>query len=196
VPEGTASGPEPKPERLFVAFTLPEHAATAVERAIEPWHEAFPTMRWTPKENYHVTLRFLGSTPVRLVPWVGERLADAAGIASVPSTRIRGLGSFPARGRARVLWAGLDDERGALARLAGSIRGALAPEFPLELAPFSPHVTVARSRAPSDLPPEFAATFLESEPFSVGTIVLMRSRLRRPAPIYEPIRTFALTGTN
>ena len=32
----------------------------------------------------------------------------------------------------------------------------------------------------------------ESEPFQVDRIVLFRSHLRRPAPVYEPVETFPL----
>ena len=40
----------------------------------------------------------------------------------------------------------------------------------------------------------FARTRIEPTGFQVDRIVLFRSHLRRPAPRYEPIATFALGG--
>ena len=34
----------------------------------------------------------------------------------------------------------------------------------------------------------------ESQPFEIDRIVLFRSHLRRPAPVYEPIGVFPLAG--
>ena len=170
---------------------IPEPAAAAVEVAIEPWRRMYPKARWAPRSNWHVTLRFLGWTYPRLMPWVGERLATLAAETSTFDTRLRDLGAFPSARRARVLWAGLDDE-GAWATLATAISEALAREFPPEARPFSAHLTVARSDPPLALPPAFVETSLESRPFAIDAFVLMRSHLRRPSPVYEPVATYPL----
>jgi 2'-5' RNA ligase len=190
-----AARPEAKAQRLFVAVSIPEHAADAVEDAMEPWREAFPRARWVPRSNWHVTLRFLGWTYPRLVPWVRGRLAEVAARTSPIATCVRGVGAFPSGRRARVLWAGLEDRAGAITGLAVAVSDALASEFPPERRPFSAHLTVARSDPPLALPAEFSDTSLESEPFEVDTLTLMRSHLRRPAPIYEPVGEFMLSGS-
>jgi RNA 2',3'-cyclic 3'-phosphodiesterase len=177
---------------LFVAVPIPEAAADAVEDAFDRWRREFPKARWVPRENLHVTLRFLGSTYPRLVPWVRDRLAEVAAGEPRFETRVRDVGGFPSARRARVVWAGIDDADGALARLAEAVQAELAREFPPESRPFSAHVTVARSDPPLSLPTTFAATELESPPFVVDALVLMRSHLRRPAPRYEPVATFPL----
>ncbi|MGZ8580298.1 MAG: RNA 2',3'-cyclic phosphodiesterase [Actinomycetota bacterium] len=190
-----ASRPEAEPQRLFVAVSIPPAAADAVGAAIEPWRETFPMARWVPQGNWHVTLAFLGSTYPRLVWWVQGQLAEVAERTSPIQTRVRGLGAFPSAGRARVLWVGLDDDPGAIAALAAAARDALAREFPPETRAFSAHLTVARSDPPLTLPAAFTETPLESEPFSLDELVLMRSRVRRPAPVYERVATFPLGGS-
>ena len=191
-----ASGREAKPQRLFAAVAIPARPADAVEAAIGTWREAFPRARWVPRENWHVTLAFLGSTSPRLVPWVLEQLAEVAERTPVFDTRVRGLGAFPSTDRARVLWAGLEDDPGTIAGtiggLATAVRRALAREFPPEARPFSAHLTVARSDAALVLPPAFADTPLESDRFEVDALALMRSQARRTAPIYERVATFPL----
>lgn len=160
-----------------------------------PWREVFPRARWVPRPNWHVTLRFIGWTYPRLVPWVRERLAELAARTRPFGTCVRGVGAFPSGRRARVLWAGLDDRDGAMSALADAVSDALAKEFSPERRPFSAHLTVARSDPPLSLPAEFSDTSLESEPFEVDTLTLMRSHLRRPAPVYEPVEEFPLSDS-
>jgi 2'-5' RNA ligase len=186
--------PEARSLRLFVAFDVSPEAADAVARAIEPWSDAFPHARWVPRENWHVTLKFLGQTWPRLEGWVHERVEAAAAEAGSVATRMTALGAFPTARRARVLWAGIDDDAGGLGRLAAVLNERLRREFPVESRAYSPHLTVARSAPPSRLPDAFATTPLQPVTFLVDRVVLFRSHLRRPAPRYEALATFPLSG--
>jgi RNA 2',3'-cyclic 3'-phosphodiesterase len=183
--------PEAKPDRLFVAIEIPDDAKTAVEEAFRPWREAFPQARWAPRENWHVTVKFLGRTWPRLREWVPARIADAAGSTPPFEVALSGVGSFPSRRKGRVLWAGLDDG-GELSSVAARVDAALADEFAAETRPFHAHLTVARSDPPIPLPDGFASTRLATPAWTVDGLVLFRSHLRRPAPIYEPIGRFEL----
>jgi len=69
----------------------------------------------------------------------------------------------------------------------------MAKEFEPEKRAFTAHLTVARFDPPVSLEKqEIAVTDVASEPFAVERLVLYRSHLRRPAPIYEPVGEFAL----
>jgi 2'-5' RNA ligase len=142
-----------------------------------------------PLANQHVTLKFLGATWPRLVGWVEETVRAVAASRAAFEIRVEGLGAFPSERRARVLWAGLEED-GSVGRLAAGLEDALAREFRPEARAFTPHLTLARfepAERLTDLP-----AVLDLEPFVVERIVLFRSHLRRPAPIYEPLRTFEL----
>jgi 2'-5' RNA ligase len=187
-----ARRPEARSLRLFVAFDVSSDAMDAIDRAIRPWREGFAAARWVPRQNWHVTLKFLGQTWPRLERWVHERVGDAAHGAEPVRTRLTELGSFPSATRGRVLWAGIDDDAGDLGRIATRLDEELRREFRPEARPFSPHLTVARSEPPLRLPPSFAETGLEPVAFTVDRIVLFRSHLQRPAPRYEPLEAFPL----
>ncbi|HEY6678725.1 MAG TPA: RNA 2',3'-cyclic phosphodiesterase [Actinomycetota bacterium] len=188
-----ASRPEAKPLRLFVAVDVPEPVRDRVQAAIGPWREHLPRARWVPKQNQHITLKFLGSTWPRLVDWVIETVEGVARQSEPFETRVTGLGAFPSTRRARVLWARLDDPDGRLASLAADLEGRLAKEFTPEKRAFSAHLTMARFDPPVSLDEEeIAAADVVSEPFTVDRLVVYRSHLRRPAPIYEPVGEFAL----
>lgn len=185
-----ASRPEAKPLRLFAAVEIPEDIRGNLAEAVLPVRERFPKARWVPIQNQHVTVKFLGSTYPRLVEWVTGSISTVAGRHAPFPTRVEGLGTFPSRRKARVLWAGLDDGDGRLERLAAALDGALAREFAPEKRAFTPHLTVARFDPPAPLDPLEVA--FESEPFEIDRIVLFRSHLRRPAPVYEPLGIFPL----
>jgi 2'-5' RNA ligase len=184
------SRPEAKPLRLFAAVEIPEEIRGALAEAVSPVRERFPKARWVPIQNQHVTMKFLGSTYPRLVEWVTETVSSVAREHEPLDTRVEGLGAFPNARRARVLWAGLDDAERRLERLAASLDEALAKEFAPEQRAFTPHLTVARFDPPAGLEPLEVA--FESEPFQIDRLVLFRSHLRRPAPVYEPIGLFPL----
>jgi RNA 2',3'-cyclic 3'-phosphodiesterase len=187
-----ASRPEAKPLRLFVATEVPEDVRAVVAEAAAPLRERFPRARWVPRENQHVTVKFLGSTYPRLVEWVTAAVGEVASRHVTFVTRVESLGAFPNPRRARVLWAGLDDAGSAFGTLAADLDEALAKEFKREKRAFTPHLTVARFDPPVAVDPDEIA--FESEPFEVGRIALFRSHLRRPAPVYEPMEAFPLVG--
>jgi 2'-5' RNA ligase len=190
-PDGGLRDEAGRPLRLFVAIEIPKDVRALVAAAVEPLRERHPRAKWVPLANQHVTLKFLGATPPALVEGVRASVADAAREAAPLATRVEGMGTFPSARRARVLWAGLEDDAGAMAGLASTLEAALEGQFPPERRAFTPHLTVARFDPPS---PIGVLPEVRSAPFDVDRIVLFRSHLRRPAPVYEPLGVFPLGG--
>ena len=107
-----------RPLRLFVAVDPSEDVRDAVASAIAPWRGAIPEARWIDPAAWHVTLKFLGATAPHLVERVRGTIAGAVAAVMPFEARLDGLGTFPPRGRSRVLWAGIEDRSGRLAALA------------------------------------------------------------------------------
>jgi RNA 2',3'-cyclic 3'-phosphodiesterase len=189
-----AARPEAKTLRLFLAVDVPDEVRDALASSVAPLRSAIPGARWAPPENWHVTLKFLGSVYPRLSGWVREQAAAAAAESEPFLSAMAGLGAFPSPRRARVLWAGLDDPEGRLTALAGSLDHLLEREFPPEQRPFSAHLTVARMREQVALEPSVLQTLVPSEPFEIHELVLYRSHLGRPHARYEPIQRIRLGG--
>ena len=192
MPNDRAPRREAEPQRLFVAVPIPDRIADVVEAATRPWRAVLPQARWVERSDWHVTLHFLGSTHPRSVPQVRERLAEVSAVTLPFLTRVRNLGAFPSTRRAGVLWAGLVDAERRFAALASAIQRSVAGELASEGRVFTAHLTVARSDPPLTLPEGYAETSLESEVFTVGAFVLMRSHVRRPSQRYEPLETYPL----
>jgi RNA 2',3'-cyclic 3'-phosphodiesterase len=178
--------------RLFLAVDVPEAAVLAVTAAIEPWRAAFPSLRWVPAENRHITLKFLGATAADRLPWVEEIAGAVASTHRRVTVDLRGLGAFPSMERARILWAGVHDGGAGLDALATALEAGLAPVFRKELRRFHPHLTVARSEPPVRLPAGYGETPLVTEPFSIEQVILYRSRFRAGATTYESLGSFPL----
>jgi RNA 2',3'-cyclic 3'-phosphodiesterase len=192
-----AARPEARPVRLFAAVDIPDRAKDVVAAGIEPWREQLPGGRWVRPENWHVTVKFLGRTWPRLVDWVHDMCRLAATEIRPFPLGLAGLGVFPGRARARVLWVGLQDSEGGLAALAGAVEGRLSKEFPTEKRPFSAHLTVARFNPPvpmGELAEDLAADPLRAAPFRVGHLTLYRSHLSPRGARYEPLERFPLRG--
>jgi 2'-5' RNA ligase len=187
-----ASRPEAKPLRLFVAVDVPEDVRDRLAAVASDLRERFPGGRWPPPGNWHLTLKFLGSTWPRLVDWVPQKCAEVAAAHHVFSSSLAGMGAFPNERRARVLWAGLDDPEGRLAGIAGALDAALAEEFKVEKRAFTPHLTIARFNPTVALGDALQGLDVRSEPFPIDRLVLYRSHLQRPAPRYESVGEFPL----
>ncbi|MDA2805862.1 RNA 2',3'-cyclic phosphodiesterase [Nocardiopsis suaedae] len=188
--------------RLFIAVNPPEDVLDEVEAAVAAalGVQEDPGLRWSRRDDRHITLLFLGETdPARLPGPDGLEKAFAAELARHRPERIslRGAGTFPGDdGAATVLWAGVQGERGSpLARpAAGLRRAARAHGVRVERRPFVPHLTLARSRRPTDLAGLRTAltTALATTFWEAGEAHLVESLRRDGEYRYRTAATWAL----
>ncbi len=138
-------------KRLFLAVDLTlattRKVAEGIARMRTTAERTGLRVTWVPPENLHVTVKFLGLVPGESVEAIRDRMTTVARGRRGFDLGARGVGAFPTEADARVLWIGVTDPTGALARLATDVeRAMLDLGFPAEIRPFSPHVTVGRVR--------------------------------------------------
>jgi RNA 2',3'-cyclic 3'-phosphodiesterase len=176
--------------RLFVAIALPAAAAGELDSAVAPLRLAWPELRWTGRDAWHLTLAFLGEVDEEQTGKLGERLKRAAERHPRLSLALGGAGAFPAAARARVLWTGIKGDLDGLGRLAqtvaaGARRAGVPPAT--EGRRYEPHLTLARCRAPADVQTLVATLAgFAGTPWTAGEIYLIRSRLQ-DQPRYETL---------
>jgi 2'-5' RNA ligase len=164
--------------RLFVALVPPADALAELAAAVDVVRpEAPAVLRWTPPEQWHLTLAFLGNVSAELLPAVQAACAVAARGRRAAPLQIAGAGRFGDR----VLWAGIDGDRPLLVDLAARLVAALhAAGIDVDDRPYRPHLTVAR--APRDTAPDLRPTVAALAEFAgrrwhPDAVRLMHSRL-------------------
>lgn len=185
--------------RCFVAIELPDDALRRIT-ALQRRHATLDrAVRWSRPEQMHLTLKFLGEVPDADVPRVCEAVATATAKHSPFPLAVRGCGCFPPGGSARILWVGIDEPTGALARLQTGCEQALADlGYPPEGRAFTAHVTVARVRDPRASREVRAAATAEAafdagEP-SVREVVVFESRLAPAGAQYVAVARASLAA--
>jgi RNA 2',3'-cyclic 3'-phosphodiesterase len=127
--------------RLFIAIPLASEVIDALERLSRSLRCANDRLRWTSAETWHITLQFLGETPVERYNCVVQQLSQIESPA-VP-VWLDGTGCFD---RAGVFFAGVkvSPELRQLEKLvvaATSKCGVIAED-----RAYHPHVTLARAK--------------------------------------------------
>jgi len=161
--------------------------------AAEPGGDA---VRWTRSEAYHVTLRFLGSTPRDRVGDVTAAVREAARDVAPFSLALGALHGFPTPARPRVVVIDLAPAQPIAALAARVEAAAVACGFAAEERAFRPHLTLGRTKDGSRRAPRLHASLGPSEPapFRVGEIVFFRSVLAPGGSQYTPLERIALGG--
>lgn len=176
-----------------MAVRPPDGVLEAVETTLAPARKVMVGPRWAGREQWHVTLQFLG--PVATLAPVVHGLSMAVAELEPFRFQLGGSGAFPNPRRARVVW--LDAQEGAesMAGVAGAVTAALAPlGYEAEARPFRSHLTVARLREPGDVTAAVAALGdgPVGEAWTVEEIVLYQSRLSSSGSQYSALARLPL----
>jgi RNA 2',3'-cyclic 3'-phosphodiesterase len=151
---------------------------------------------WVGRDNFHLTLKFLGGVEPGRLDAVITSLAEVGRARSPFELAVRDLGAFPSRSRPRVLWAGVDEGAGAAGALAAAVDDALAPlGFEREARAFSAHVTLGRVRSPR--PDPRLAEALRGDAYGrqrVEHLSLMRSELSPRGARYTELAALPLAA--
>ena len=147
--------------------------------------------RFTTRDQWHVTLQFLGNrADIDAVAGALHGLSAARFDA-----RLGGWGAFPKPRRAGVVWIGLHHGDEGCSALASEVGERLTPlGFEPEARPFHAHLTIARLKSPRSVEAMLAAldTGPVGEPWTVDDVVVYESRLRREGAAYVPRATITL----
>src|SRR5260370_7464309 len=129
--------------RVFIAIELPASARQRLKDHIDRLRDALPDARasWSCEENLHLTLKFLGDTPVSQIETLSQAAKRAASKAIPFELIVAGAGAFPPRGQPRVLWIGIENISEQLGKLLQPLYHKCYKEhFPRDTRPFLPHL--------------------------------------------------------
>ena len=173
--------------RLFIAMPIPEK----FRDILHGLKDTRLPVRWTPPENYHLTLRFIGEVTESRADEIRQQLHKVE--AGEPFEMVlEGLGAFPRPSRPRVIWCAAEPEQ-PIKTLHSRIQHTLsAVDLEPEDKPFHPHVTLGRVKQSSTAIEEFLK---ENESFTAGRFrvnqfCLYVSKLGKAGAVHKVVETY------
>lgn len=174
--------------RIFLAINLPESIKQELLKIQNQW--AGLPMRWTKKENLHVTLVFLGYLSDEAVLEVCQSARQAAQENQPFEIKLERVCLFPEK-FPRLIWAE-GEKNPALVKLRNDLEKKLLNYQ--ENKPFQVHITLARIRQREW---RSLSSLLEIDKnisliFPVNSIEVMESFLSRKGPDYTVLESIEL----
>ncbi len=178
--------------RMFIAVDIEDPSIISkLVRIRDSFVATGAPMKPVEDHNMHITLRFLGNTPLSLLDDL-ERIVREARPKKV-KLHLYGVGAFPTPTRPRVLWVGVREGAEELERIYRVIeRGVRRLGFKPEREEFVAHITLARLKGSRNLD-RVVKLLNELQDVDVGYITLESVRIKqsiltRSGPIYKTLR--------
>lgn len=183
--------------RSFIAIELPQELKERIEAYQKRLKPFTRRVRWVQATSLHITLKFLGEQEKNLIDRVEQNLLTVSGAFKPFSVTVNQFGAFPGKRNPRVFWLGIkSDPLESMFDLFHFLENNLQGlGFAKESRRFSPHLTLARVKAPErfdDLWDFVRDNPFEPYRFKVNEIVLMQSFLKPQGAVYKPIKKYAL----
>ena len=184
-------------KRLFIAVEIvPDERFLAIYDKLKSHTTRLDKINWVKPNLMHLTLKFLGETPIEKIPSIAESMSVACKELSPFTVSIGRIGLFGSRYQPRVLWFGMDNAE-MLQKAHYSIEKQMRKlGFPRHIGNFVPHLTLARINKIDDkkrfLQQIEQAQTENIQQLTVKEIVLYESILNERIPVYEKIMAYAL----
>jgi len=188
--------------RAFIALPIPETVKDQIERIQVELCRGMPEkcVRWTKREQFHLTLRFLGNVQADRLPELIDVLRDVTLGFSVLNLRTERVGCFPHPRFPRVLWVWVHDDAEQLPVLQQSIESAVGKFAESKTdKKFTGHVTIARINGIKRPEAEALAKQMNAMTdrcfgeWAANEVKLMRSELFQSGAIHKVLAAFPLT---
>ncbi|MUV39269.1 RNA 2',3'-cyclic 3'-phosphodiesterase [Lentibacillus sp. JNUCC-1] len=183
----------------FIGIGLTPEAREKVASIQEEVTPYFSYKTWTHKEDFHITLKFLGAVKAEKLDLI-DREFKHMDLGKSFFIKLGTLGYFGSPEHPRVLWVGVE-KNSMLVHLQEKVSDALhAQGFEKENRPYRPHITLGKKWDPSTGPvlcqntlKQFQAHFKHDTHMSVDHICLYQIT-PQSNPKYTCVKTYELKG--
>jgi len=176
---------------VFIALELEQEVRGEIHRHVR--ERVMPLCRggrWVDKDNYHITLKYIGEVGERDIEALDCILKEAAGRQGVfhLSTGRMGVFGKSRDGRARVLWLDVAGDMSALRGLRQDIEENSVGFGTKPDKGFSPHITLARDVILTRPPDGIESP--KGIRIDAASVSLMESRVERGKRVYVPVGVY------
>jgi 2'-5' RNA ligase len=185
-------------KRLFIATDI-ELADKFQTLTQQLQHELInDDIGWVSRQLQHLTLRFLGETPLTKIESVAQILSEITNVTKTFDLQLNKMGVFGSRYKPEILWYGFSDFS-LLKNLFEKIEKQLLNlDFPKNYGNFVPHITVGRIKKMDDKK-YFWKTVEKLQPkftqiIPVCQLQLIQSKLTNDGPVYRTLYSFEMRG--
>lgn len=186
-----------KKTHYFYALKLPSEIKLQLSEICKGLKEDFPFKNWVHKEDYHITLAFLGHADKEQLQSSIKLTKEVLANKNSFSLTINEIGIFGKSDSPRIFWAGTEKEYQLTECRDFVYRACKQAGFQLETRAFHPHITLARKwfsgSTPFLLEQLHTRDELRVEPltFEANEVVLYQTHLDK-TPKYEVKEEFLL----
>ena len=178
--------------RTFIAIEMDKAVVEKLEAIRHRLQKADADVKWVEPENSHLTIKFIGEIDPAKVDAIKAEMQQAAVTVKPFELAVHTAGSFPKGRPPRVLWVGVHDASGSLARLHAELENGLAK---LGIEPegreFAGHLTLGRVRSRKNVR-KLAEMLAAENPAELGSshvdgLTLFESKLDARGPKYTAL---------
>lgn len=184
-------------KRIFTAckITVDEHLMAFIKETQRCF--AGSAIKWVETHNMHLTLIFYGDTDEMQLKRIKDATQPIANECKRFSLLTSKQGFFGTATNPKVLWLGLDEPTGELAKAQQKLKkAALIDGIQLDDKPFKMHLTIGRINrgVTEQMLKQWLNTCNVFAPsvFAIPEITIYESLLTPKGPIYKPIAVFKL----
>jgi len=179
--------------RTFLALELPQTVRNKLSAHAEliSGHDKLQQIRWLPKENYHLTLAFLGNVEYVLISSLQLKLEQNLSSNKDVPFRFSEITPFPFSGTPKIAAAILERSEELMQLQHSAAKCVRAFGISLERRRFTPHVTLGRlkSRSRKSLAFQPQQIFLEGVS---EKLVIFQSELTPKGAVYTSLGDISL----
>jgi RNA 2',3'-cyclic 3'-phosphodiesterase len=193
-------------KRVFIALPLPEELRQNIEKSLDEIADTIPEqMRIARRENWHITLIFLGDRDDEEIGHVLRALENVAHETDILEITLHNIMFGPARmtenglesiTRPRMVWlTGTQESSHKVGALRDAVEEQILKEnvhVKQENRQFTTHITLARARGGVAVSKQFSYPFPKS--FIAERIELIESTLTPKGPYYDTLTSFDFNG--
>jgi RNA 2',3'-cyclic 3'-phosphodiesterase len=184
--------------RCFIAIALPDTVKVQLQNAVKRLTPQGVDVAWCTKDQFHLTLAFLGETSPAILPHVYEKVTQLCATVQPFTCQAYGYGFFGTKRNPKTLWVGAEPVA-ELSALNESLWEVLKRfGFKTEADTFRPHITLGRCKERARNLPLVQAMDEEEQvdfgSWSVDGLTLFESRLTPKGASYAKLNRFQFGG--